>query len=154
MYGDLFNWNDVAHSVILKWYEKKTRGGTMNQTINQGIVDYVRTRSGDARFGNYDSKRNIFFLLSLDFDSIDERIDCDDIVARIDFERFLSRLNDRDRTIVVLRLKWQFTCAEIGEVLGCSHVTIYNQLELIKKELITLGNKFMENNLTPMPAHV
>jgi DNA-directed RNA polymerase specialized sigma24 family protein len=77
-----------------------------------------------------------------EWDKADIRIDLEgDIAAKVDVERFMATLSEKDRQILELRVEG-FTYQEIADKVG------YKTHSAVKKRIDKIGSKFQEHTNT------
>lgn len=77
-----------------------------------------------------------------EWDKADNRIDLEgDIVAKVDVERFMATLSEKDRQILELRVEG-YTYQEIADKVG------YKTHSAVKKRIDKIGSKFQEHTNT------
>jgi DNA-directed RNA polymerase specialized sigma24 family protein len=118
---------DFAQQALAWMLEKPDRGAT----IDQLFVDYLRDRWGDSRTKlraeRCELRRG---ATPLNDDLISTRETPEDGLLSLTWD-----LTERERVIVVLRLKWGFEIQEIAECLGIRATTLSPQVQRLMQKI-------------------
>jgi DNA-directed RNA polymerase specialized sigma24 family protein len=118
---------DIAQSVLLKFCE----GRGKHQTVDQAVLDTLRSEYGVARNGSDVRKRNLFRAEPLE---AVPRVRVDSSSGG-DFERIIRVLRGTERAMVKLIYEWGFKAKEVGDLFGVTESRISQRLFEVQKRI-------------------
>lgn len=126
-----YGFGDFATDIAQEVLKKFAAGRGKSQTVDQAVVDVIRSMFGRPKSVNHEVKlalenaRELTPALGNQVLRVDPR---EEIDTRIDFERLSKALRFDERVILRLWIDWGLNQEEIGEVIGVTHSRISQKL--------------------------
>lgn len=126
------NVDECSQDILLGMLEGKHQ----HQTIDQAVIDYLRTISGRKGMGGYTQRQNLNYADSLGPGDAERLLPVDpgrDLADGVDFERMLRTHTQLDQAIFKLRFGWGLSGTEIGNLFGFSESRACQRIQRIQK---------------------
>jgi|SRR6185437_617520 len=128
------NADDCVQEILLRMCE----GKCLHQTIDQAVIDYLRTITGRKGMGSYTARQNLERADSFGPGDLERVLPVDlgrDLADGVDFERMLRAHPWQDRVCFKLRYGWGLSEAEIGNLFGFSESRASQRLARVQMRL-------------------
>jgi len=127
--------DDCAQEILKRMLE----GRNQHQTIDQAVIDYLRTDSGRKGLPGYNARKKLQYAHSLEPTSLERLLDLDHgrkSPYRLDFEECRGWIgNQIDRAIFDLFYRWGLNEVEIGNLFGFAGSRASQRLKRIQSSL-------------------
>ena len=123
--------SEIVQTILLRMLEGKHQ----HSTIDQAVIDYLRSEYGDKRVGGYAERQSLNNACSYEQDDIDRFMQHDlgrELAARRDFSGHLVWLGSKDRAITGLFYRWGLSEAEIADLFGVTESRVSQWLKRIQ----------------------
>lgn len=127
--GQLEGWEDCAQEIIFKWTKKDSK-----QTIEQAVIDYLRTYSGDKRDKSYESRAKLRAATSKSLAVISDDSNSS-IENKILVKQIYQESDHWERAIMILFYELGFTLEEIGYLFDRTETMIAKNIKEITKRI-------------------
>jgi len=133
--GGLGDAEDCVQEILVRMYG----GRHKHSTIDQAVIDYLRSTYGDSRVYSHDERNNLNFAVSIETGGTSlERLLRNDAggesLERLNLDECAGWIGNKiDRGCLVLFYKWGLNEAEIGYLFGFSESRVSQRLKRIQK---------------------
>jgi len=125
--------DDCAQEILLRMHEGKHQHSTIDQTV----IDYLRSNHGDSRLPSYSERKKLEYAYSPEpraMERILELADGGKSPHRLDFDECSRWVgNQIDRAALGLFYQWGLSETEIGNLFGFSESRVSQRLARVQK---------------------